>query len=224
MADIGVLHQQTRDELGSDDDIRFIPNRFSEKVHIYSGPTITKTRGIGDIFIIGSYTNGLIGVNDVQSYITDEYVSGYEVYSVNNPNNTFIENFRSDVLIDETSTGTLNDVYPGSYTVDGSVGYLSNCAYKGLKSVYLVNVSVDTSEGDFDIYVSADNKLNWQKVNNNQAENVTNKGMDLFINITPLSQFVDSNGDNFVDSNGDNFVVVGGSFDINKVTIKYELE
>jgi hypothetical protein len=48
--------------------------------------------------------------------------------------------------------------------------------------------------------------------------------MDLFINITPLSQFVDSNGDNFVDSNGDNFVVVGGSFDINKVTIKYELE
>lgn len=247
MTNINTLHQQTRDELGSEDDLRFIPKRFSEKMAVYQGPTVQEERSIGDRFIIGSFTNGMLGVNNPQVFLTNESVDAIwgdatwgisrwteeysnikEILSVTNPNNLFIENFRSDFMIDDASTGALDGTYPGKYTIGSGQQYTSRLAYKDPTSTNKITtalVSVDSDEIPGQIMLSADGGLNYESFTNGVEQSFVNQGYELIVKLQNSGeQLIDSNGDTFITSDGDNFIILSSqSSELNKVTVKYKL-
>ena len=101
--------QQVQDNINPTSDVVPILKRGSDTIVLEEGPTIVKTQDIGNSFIIGHSTNGVLGDTTggggEQIILGDD--SGVEVFkSVSSPNNTFREHFRFTDFEDSSGTAT----------------------------------------------------------------------------------------------------------------------
>ncbi|KKM91341.1 hypothetical protein LCGC14_1229520 [marine sediment metagenome] len=95
-----------RDQLGNDPDITFFLNAdYFESIGIEENSTRVMTNTLGEAWIVGSSTNGLVGANTATQSGSQQVVggsgrSGEVVIRVVNPNNIFREHFRDIVFKD----------------------------------------------------------------------------------------------------------------------------
>src|SRR6056297_1134620 len=161
---IHTSQQQTRDEIGVEDNIRFIPKRFSENARLTMQATKIQETDINNSFILGHPVNGVMGVTSPQILLGDYRTTG-TLQRVFSPNNTFVEKFRNEEFIDTSvSSGTLTSDYPGSYTqTDGAFQTLE--VFKdasGTQTVQSATVTIDgTLVTSGDIQLSADGGANY---------------------------------------------------------------
>jgi len=150
--------QQVQDNINPTSDVVPILKRGSDTIVLEEGPTIVKTQDIGNSFIIGHSTNGVLGDTTggggEQIILGDD--SGVEVFkSVSSPNNTFREHFRFTDFEDSSGTATWDTTtnFRINFT-SGQVGLF--------KSVYLDSNDTGTITGE----VSLDGGGEWHTVTN----------------------------------------------------------
>lgn len=171
--------QRTRDELGNEDVVDFIPKSFSEKFNVRQGPLIRETRDVGDdtiwglfnwgesnwdgtygsLFVLGSTTYGVLGQNtlgDELGELIREMVS--------NPNDIFNDNY--DVLLFKDDVNTTADTSTaGEVNFTAGEVYQSKEIYKGDVNRLRVTINLTIDSGTFTIYAWSDD---------NTPEEVTN--------------------------------------------------
>ena len=105
--------QETKDNIGARDSTRdIILDRNNEKILIEENSTIITGLSLGNSWIVGSPTNGIVGANLNTENGSQQVVGGAgrveTQIRVINPNNTFREHFRDTTFLDDTLNNTAN--------------------------------------------------------------------------------------------------------------------
>ena len=103
-----------RDQLGNDPDVTFFLNAdYDETIVVEEQSTIIKTEELGNGWIVGTASNGIVGVNTGtvgggQQIVGGSFGTAEILIRVVNPNNTFREHFNSTLFQDENDHNTAN--------------------------------------------------------------------------------------------------------------------
>jgi len=100
---------EIRDQLGKNPDVLPLLNAdYYEYVTLEEGPALAKEKTLGNAWIVGSSTNGIVGTNTGTEGGGQQVVGGSgrteTVIRVVNNNNRFVEVFAFDEMIDTTNT------------------------------------------------------------------------------------------------------------------------
>lgn len=107
---LGTQNQQTRDEIGSEPTVHEVVKIRTESIGVVEGPRIAKSWNLGNAWIVGTSTNGLVGPNTGTIGGGQQVVGGdgrvTTILNVINPGQRFYENFRFDELKDSAQPNT----------------------------------------------------------------------------------------------------------------------
>jgi len=178
-----------RDQLGNNPDVTpVLVSDFDETLGVEEGPTQAKTNTLGNAWIVGSSTNGLVGANTATVGGGQQVVGGSgrvtTVVRVVNPNNTWNENFRDT---DFESAATTADWNTASQYLTLTSATLMETKSIFLNSATVYNAKViatGTNLSSAVFYVSADAGVNFETATNNESHSFTNLGKDLRLKIT----------------------------------------
>ena len=181
-----------RDQLGNDPDIIPILNAdYDETVGIEEGPTIIKGNTLGNSWIVGTVTNGLVGTN-TGTQGGGQQVVGEEnrvmtIKRVVNPNNVFHEHFRDNEFED-------TDVTTADWDTSAFEIGMTNTEIVQSKAIFLNSINIDNAKiiltlgsgalTDLTIQLSSDGGSNFETVTNNTLYSFTNVGQELKFKIT----------------------------------------
>lgn len=178
--------QQTRDELTSEPDIQPIYKIKTESIKVETTEKVY-TEVIGESWIVGSSTNGLVGTNTGTQGGGQQVVGGSgrteTLRRVQSPNNVFNERFQYSTFEDtDTTTADWNDGSSGLLEMTNTeIGQSLSIAY-GIGTVYTATMRCEFSSGDsgdVTCYLSADGGSNFEEVTLDTEHTFTNTGTDL---------------------------------------------
>ena len=185
-----------RDQLGNDPDTTFFLNAdYSESIGLEEQSTTISTKTLGHAWIVGTTTNGIVGVNTGTEDGLQQVVGGAgrveTIIRVVNPNNVFNEHFRSTDFKDSVQPNTA-DWDTTNFRISMSSSTNRNRAYNTVatsKSIFLnsqtvLKAIVNSDETIFDndvikYFLSADGGNNWEEFIKNTERAFTNSGNDL---------------------------------------------
>jgi len=180
-----IQNQQTRDELRQEPETHEIYKVKSDNVIVVEGPLRTEEDYIGESWIVGSSTNGIVGTNTGTQSGAQQVVGGsgrvQVLKRVLNPNNIFNEVFAFTTFKDTSNTtanwDTTNQnlVFTGSQTATSSQIYLDATTITQAK-INVTSTTAVTSQ------LSTDGST-WQTVSNNTQTNLTSSGTALYFRI-----------------------------------------
>lgn len=114
-----------RDQLGNNPEklLVAIPGYYRETVYLGEGPLIAILNSTGHGWIVGSATNGIVGVNTattdgLQQTVESEHLVDYQSFVINN-NNSFLERFHFADLISTAETDADIDYTDGEVSFYG---------------------------------------------------------------------------------------------------------
>ena len=179
-----------RDQLGNDPDTTFVLNAdYYEDIGIEEDTTVIKTRDLGNSFVLGDATNGILGTAIGSG--GKQVVLGFDdrditVKRVINPNKIFNEHFRDTDFLDTSATNTAywditNYRWVMSSSTDkrrtyNTVGTSSSIFYNQ-ENVTKAKLSCDETKYGGDViryYLSANGGTNWEEVSRNIEHSFTN--------------------------------------------------
>ncbi len=207
IAELAESGQDTRDNIAARDTTRdLIIKRNKEIIYVEENTTIAKTEALGNGWIVGSATNGIVGINTGTQGGGQQVVGGLAglaavIARVVNPNNTFREHFRDETFkdIDAHNTADWNTT---TFRLAMSNGKSHSRAYHtiatfstiflNLETVISVTINADeTRWGSNDLikyFLSADGGSNWEEVQRGIEYFFNNQGQDLRVKIQFLGQ------------------------------------
>lgn len=189
--------QETKDSIGSKDNTRdMILDRNNEKLLIEENSTRVMTNTIGNSWIVGSTTNGIVGTNTGtqgggQQVVGASGRSGEVVIRVINPNNNFREHFRDTTFKDTDALNTADwntTLFRLAMTTktDKSKAYntiaTSHTIFTNSKTVSKATFNATETKWGSDVikyYLSADGGASWEEVTLGIEHIFTNTGTDL---------------------------------------------
>ena len=136
---------------------------------------------IGNSWIVGSATNGLVGTNTGTQGGGQQVVGGSgrtaTIVSVESPNNLFVERF---IFTNFNDTGnTSGDWGSGSLVMGSGETATSLSVYKGSVSVVNATLTLDNTTNVGVLQLSANGGSNWENVTNATNHSFTYIGSDL---------------------------------------------
>lgn len=183
MTSIDQLHRQTRDVIGEEDNLLFVPKSLNEKVRIHAVPTVVETNTIGTSFILGHPTNGIM---DTSPILLGDHDGAVIQKSVENYNNLFYEPFYTNYFIDDTSSGT---IVSNDYQLLASQTFTSKPIFYDSTSTRIVQTFVLSStvtSGSVSFWAKTENG-SYQEAANNAETTLTSPGSSLIIQIRHVS-------------------------------------
>ena len=164
---MGTLNQKTRDEIGQGTSGYPVVAIRKEVINAQEGPTIAETNTIGNSWIVGSSTNGIVGTNTATQGGGQQVVGASgrtaTIYSVTNPNKTFYEYYNFDKLIDLTNTTATVNTASGVITFTTGQELVSDYIYLYTNTAASATLSA-TYTGGLNFYVSTDGGTSWHYI------------------------------------------------------------
>jgi len=160
-----------RDQLGDDPDVfPLLITGQNETFGIEEQSTVMWTINIGNAWVVGSSTNGIVGTNTGTVGGGQQVVGGVtseQKIRVLNPLNTFKERFRFDTFEDTTNTTATVD-YTTNFRIDLTSGqvYTSDTIYANLENVNNVTAYWEGT-GDVKVEASSDGGESWFEIEKN---------------------------------------------------------
>ena len=169
--------QQTRDEIGTEDELSFIFKRFSEKFNVYQGPSARRTRDVTNDSIWG---NGDTWGSDLWQ---GDYINEPVMESVINIDNRFEDRFDITFFTD-TDVTTADDSVEGEVSFTAGEIYQSIEAYKNeeLSNIIKATLTVTEDSGSFNYYLWTDSNTP-ELVTNGSEHTFTNPGTSIFYKV-----------------------------------------
>lgn len=170
------------DQLGRDPETFPILNsNYSDTMNLEEGATKVFDRTLGNAWIVGSPTNGIVGPNTSTQGRGQQVVGGdgriETVLAVVNFNNTYIEQFEFDVFEDKINTTGLWSAN-GLALESGEKGYSDIIALTGI-TFTSATLNTDNEDSDLTYYLSADDGTTWEEVTPNVLHSFTVTGTKL---------------------------------------------
>jgi ribosomal protein S18 acetylase RimI-like enzyme len=216
---INVSHQQTRDEISQEGQIRFIPKRYTEQAKISTGPRIVETRDTTDDYLWDRDDWD-------EAYWAEDYTESLELQSVTNYNNVFRHTFQYDKLKGYNDTATWN-TSAGTVTVDTGEQleivsvYLDSTNTHPAQSIL---VRATTNNTDLLFEASANGGVTWEAITLNQQHFFTQLGYDLRLRGRILTQFETQDGFTLQTVDEENFLLTGsGTTIVSEIVCSYTL-
>lgn len=151
--DYGQNIQQTRDEFGEEPDTFPVIKIKRETVKIEELSTLGRERDIGDSFILGHATNGVLGTSN-GNILGADYGS-YTWDFVTNPNNIFNEYFRNNTFCNTTNTTANWDTTDLRAEFDAYEVLETNSIFKNNETVLSVTPHITEDSGSVAIFANA---------------------------------------------------------------------
>jgi len=147
-----------------------------------SGRLRTRTNTLGNSWIVGSSTNGLVGTNTATQGGGQQVVGAdsrvMTIVGVENTSDTFYERFNFNTYID-TSTTTATPDYTNEDTDFTSSEILQSLAcYYGSSTITKATLTSDSTT-NLTFKLSSDGGSNWETVTSGTIHTFTNTGSDL---------------------------------------------
>ncbi len=190
-----------RDQLGNDpDETFFLDADYDESVGVEGGPAIVQGNTYGNSWIVGSSTNGIVGVNTGTEGGGQQVVgaSGRVLTTVRivNPNNVFHEHFR-DTDFKDTDEPNTADWNTTLFRIAMHTSDDHNQAYNTIstfKSIFLnvqtiIRATLNATETRWNpndkiaYFLSSDGGSNWEEVTVGIEHVFINQGQDLRIKV-----------------------------------------
>ncbi len=195
-----------RDQLGKDPDVTFFLDAdYFETVGVEEQSTIVKNNTLGNAWIVGTSTNGIVGTNTGTGGGGQQVVGGSGRVEIRirvvNPLNTFRDHFRDEDFKDTDAPNTA-DWNTTTFRLamntatDQSRQYTSIANFKTifLNSQTVIRATVNSTEtkyteGDLIKYwLSADGGTSWEEFTKGVERTFTTQGTDLRARIIFLGQ------------------------------------
>ena len=197
MFDSGIQNQQTRDELATNPNEFDIVKFIAETIIVEEGPTVSSTTGIGDAWIVGSSTNGLVGPNTNTAAGTQQIVGGTNtttITAVMNPSKIFHEHFNFTLFKGTPFTANWDTTYPcklrmhtssNHATAYNTVATSTVIAKKDGEILRAILSSTEIRWGNDVIkyYLRTNTSYAWEEVFKDTQHIFTNTGEDLYCRI-----------------------------------------
>ncbi len=199
MVTAGIANQRTRDQIGSEPTTKIIGVLWQENVLVEEGPSQVTTNTIGNSWIVGSSTNGIVGANTGTQGGGQQVVGGSgrvtTIVKVVNPSNRFIERFAFDNFKDSTETNTADwNTTLRILRMDASSNHArARNTTATFKSVFLNDTTVvnariiadETTYGNDIIkyFLSADAGASWQEFTLTTSATFAATGTDIRVRI-----------------------------------------
>lgn len=169
--------QQTRDEIGTEDVIRFIPKRFAEKYNFKQGTFIRETRDVTNDSIWG---NGDAWGSD---YWQATYINSKVYELVINIDNTFQDSYDLDTFNDDAVT-TADLSTAGEINFTSGEIYQSVPIYKNTEAsdVTKATLTLTIDSGSFTLYMWTDSNTP-ETVTNGTEHTFTNSGTSVYYKV-----------------------------------------
>lgn len=186
-----------RDQLGIDSDTTFYLNAdYSEDIIIEEQSTKISTKTLGNAWIVGSSTNGLVGTNTGTVGGGQQVVGGSgrvtTLQRVVNPLNTFREHFRDTIFKDDGAVNTADwdtTNYRIAMSSDTQHIVVYNTIATSSEIFYnqetIIRAKLDCTETKWDggdqilYYLSADGGGTWEEVTRGKEHSFAVTGQDL---------------------------------------------
>ena len=186
MEDVNKRITKVARQPASEPDVQQIPKVYNETVIVEEGATRIQTETIGNSWIVGSSTNGIVGTNTGTQNGSQQVVGGAgrvtTLAGVVNPENRFIDRFNFDDYIDTGNTTATVDTstdYQIEFT-DAEVAQSEVIAYQDGTTIRRANLTAETNgAGSLAFQMSADNGSNWENVTSGNEHTFTNTGEKL---------------------------------------------
>lgn len=178
--------RDNKDNLGNRDDTRdIIFVRVEEKVQLEEQSTVTQTETLGNSWIVGSSTNGIVGTNTSTQGGGQQVVGASSrtttTHNIVNPNNTYRERLTTTNFKDAGNT-------TATWSGNGQITFTSSQIAQSTSVFNNATISVATLFVDDDtnltLELSANGGSNWETVTNNTQYFFTNTGSDLRFKFT----------------------------------------
>lgn len=196
-----------RDQLGNDPDITFYLNAdYDETIVVEEQSTIIKTEELGNGWIVGTATNGIVGVNTGtvgggQQIVGGSFGTAEIIIRIVNPNNTFSEHFNNTLFQDPNSHNTAvwdttqfrlamhtNNDHSRAYNTIATLSTI----FLNVETVISATVNADeTKWGDNDLikyFLSANGGNDWEEVQRGINYFFKSQGQDLRVKIIFFGQ------------------------------------
>lgn len=208
IAELANSGRDTRDNIAARDTTRTQPvKRNKEIIYEEENSTIGKTSTLGNAWIVGTSTNGIVGVNTGTQGGGQQVVGGdgrvSTIIRVVNPNNTFREHYR-DTTFKDTTAGvpntavwdTTNFRLAMHSSSDHNRPYSTIATFKSifLNSQTIISATVNATETRYQskekigYLLSADGGSNWQDATPNVELFFTTTGTELKLKIIFIGQ------------------------------------
>lgn len=186
-----------RDQLGNDPDTFPVLNAdYTETLGLEEGPTVISTQTLGNAWIVGSSTNGLVGTNTGTQGGGQQVVGSNgrttTVQRVVNPNRVFHEHFR-DETFKASPTTAIWDTTNFRLALDTSGVGPTKVRVATFSSISLNNGTVtkallsctETIWGEDTIryFIRTSTSNDWEEVTNGEEYTFTNVGSDIQLRI-----------------------------------------
>lgn len=182
---------KVKDQLGRPEDKGIFVKRKDETVIVEEGPTHIQTRTLGNAWIVGTATNGIVGINTGTVGGGQQVVGGsgrvLTLKTVVNPNNIFREHFSTNYFEDTgTTTADWADTEGELNLTNGEIAQSNEIAY-ATGTITSAKIIATASAGDISdlaFQLTADGGSNWENVTHATEHTFTNTGTDLRFKIT----------------------------------------
>lgn len=187
LRNLGTGNQQTRDELSSEPTTQPIFKIKQESIKIEECVHKVTKSTIGESWIVGSSTNGIVGTNTGTESGLQQVVGGSgrveSLLRVVSPNNIFCETFQFTEFNDTgVTTGTWTG---GTLTLTSSQIAQSKEVYKDTGTITKATITITgTNVGTATVQLSADGGSNFETVTSGTEHTFTNTGTELKWKIT----------------------------------------
>lgn len=180
---------KVKDQLGRPEDKGFFVKRPRDEVIVEDGPCYITSVGIGNSFIIGHPTNGVIGTANAvngQQIVIGEANRGTIITKVVNAFNMFREHFVNTYFKDSTyTTADWASVDESLKLTNGEIAQSSEIVYNdGTISFATIYLNYNSEDDTYlTLQMTADG-TNWETVTSDTEHSFTNTGTDLRFRIT----------------------------------------
>jgi len=184
LQNLAKQNQQTRDNIATRPGTATVPKFRTDNIYLTSN-VITKTKTLGNAWIVGSSTNGIVGTNTGTQGGGQQVVGGdgrvETVRYVNNPNNIFQEFFNTTRFIGTAGVGT--DIVTGNGSaVFGGTGsaLVSDIIYKGDRSMTTVQIDISPGTAQIGTAQVSNDQSTWQNIPLSTQTSLTNLSSSLY--------------------------------------------
>lgn len=181
---------KVKDQLGRPNDTTFTTKRFKEPIKIRNTVFRVFTKTLGNAWIVGSSTNGLVGANTSTQGGGQQVVGGngrvQTLVQVSNKDKTYIDDFTTNMFKKSSTTTADWDASSGKLKfTSGEVAESEPIAYKdGLITFATITIDLSTgSSSDLTVQLTADGN-NYETVTLGEKHSFTNIGETLQFKIT----------------------------------------
>jgi hypothetical protein len=180
---------EMRQQISSEPDVQPIAKVKVENVYVGEASVKIQKRTLGNAWIVGSSTNGIVGPNTNTQNGLQQVVGGAGredvVAAVLNSGDKHIQRFNNTEFFDSTnSTGDWNS---GNISLTSGETIRSTIIAFNGNNIGFATLNTDNSDNDLTYYLSANDGTNWEEVTPGVQHTFTNTG-------TKLKWRVDSTG------------------------------